>query len=663
MSIHTVGPRVKRFDEVFPQGRFASTPIDFVKIDVEGFECKVFQGAHELLSPGDLRYLAPAPRKTRGAGGMKRGAVCVLLLFLPVQAIVSRRQASNSSRPVLDPCACSCCAASQRSTGLSCVPRGDGCRLCAPGAVLQASFAALHNEVDYSRYCFAACQPLSSKEDGPCEERENSQETHLQTQLLRAPDAASAPAAAPAAAAPMSASELEHTGEVAAESLAEVALLRAQRHAREAKQSAALARYAYEKLAKSREEASEAAGQAALEDVILDARKDAGEAVKIRAGWEDAARAHAAQKAVVAAAVYKKAKLRDLQVAEAWDKQATLLLKTSRQYEEYAARQEMKEKKLKQALKKLEAETPETSALLQQGVAAPAPAPFRVEAPVLSKSLEPIPQVAQAPMAAFAPPPAVASGMVEGIAQAPAAAVAPPPASAMGPSSAAKAPSISSAAAPAPASAVEVEGSKKESKEENKEESKDEGKEEKSKEEKEKSKEEKEKSKEEKSKEDEEKSKKEGKEKSEETEAKAASTAVPVAPAPAASPSAASIASSAIFGDAKPAPLAPFGGLQDEKSRLLQELQVAEAQVDAGLKLAHEYELQAAAAKGLTARFLGISQLAMFDYQRAHAARKEAEGIRANASWYDGAEAAAAAHTLYAELPKGVIPPPLPALP
>ena len=35
------------------------------------------------------------------------------------------------------------------------------------------------------------------------------------------------------------------------------------------------------------------------QEVILDARKDAGEAVKIRAGWEDAARAHAAQKAVV----------------------------------------------------------------------------------------------------------------------------------------------------------------------------------------------------------------------------------------------------------------------------------------------------------------------------------------------------------------------------
>jgi len=523
------------------------------------------------------------------------------------------------------------------------VPRGDGCRLCAPGAVLQASFAALHNEVDYSRYCFAACHPLSSKEDAPCEERDNSQEA--QTQLLRAPKTA-APAAAPAA--PLSASELEHTGEVAAESLAEVALLRAQRHAREAKQSAALARYAYEKLAKSREEASEAAGQAALEDVILDARKDAGEAVKIRAGWEDAARAHAAQKAVVAAAVYKKAKLRDLQVAEAWEKQATLLLKTSRQYEEYAARQEMKEKKLKQALKKLEAKEAEPTSLLE-GVAAPAPAPFRVEEPVLSKSLEPIPQVAQAPMAAFAPPPATASGMVEGIAQAPVAAAAPPPASATGPSgmsdatgSHAKAePSITSAAAPAPASAVEVEGSKLESKEEGKEEkSKEEGKKESKKESKKETKEDKSKEGKEKSKE--EKSKKDGKEKSEEkreSEAKAASAAVPVAPAPAASPSAASIASSAIFGNAAKTPLVPFGGPQDEKSRLLQELQVAEAQVDAGLKLAHEYELQ------------------------AHAARKEAEGIRANASWYDGAEAAAAAHTLYAELPKGVIPPPLPALP
>lgn len=71
-----------------------------------------------------------------------------------------------------------------------------------------------------------------------------------------------------------------------AESVAELALLRAQRHAREARESAALARYAYEKLAKSRDVAVETAGDAALEDVIKDARQDATEAVKILRGSE-----------------------------------------------------------------------------------------------------------------------------------------------------------------------------------------------------------------------------------------------------------------------------------------------------------------------------------------------------------------------------------------
>lgn len=71
-----------------------------------------------------------------------------------------------------------------------------------------------------------------------------------------------------------------------AESVAELALLRAQRHAREAQESAALAKYAYEKLAKSRDVAVETAGDAALEDVIKDARQDASDAVKILRGSE-----------------------------------------------------------------------------------------------------------------------------------------------------------------------------------------------------------------------------------------------------------------------------------------------------------------------------------------------------------------------------------------
>jgi len=506
-----------------------------------------------------------------------------------------------------------------------------------------------------------------------------------------------APAAAPASA---DLSEVKHTGEVAAESLAEVALMQAKRHAREAKQSAALARFAYEKLAKSRETAAEAAGQAVLEDVIIDARKDAGEAVKIRAGWEDEARAHAAQKAVAAAAVYKKAKLRDLQVAEAWEHQATLLLKTSRQYEEYASRQEMKEKKIKAALKKLtekeEKEEKEIPALVQEATRwtgfAPAPAFAAWQG------------VAQAPVAAVAPPPASAGGALTigevspPMAQAPVAAVAPSPtsaemaskelqpvpkvadamhathataaASAVDAKDAAAAkdakdvkvvPLASSPAAAPTASAVEKteekakekseETAKKESKKETEEKTKSEetAKKESKKETEEKTKSEetakKESKKESEGKEKSEETAKkeskkesEGKEKSEETAKKEskkdteegvkAKTTKPVAP-PAPAPSVAT----AIFGGE------PLTSPKDEKARLLQDLQTVQAQVDAGLELAHKYELQ------------------------AFAARKEAQGIRANASWYDGAEEAAAAHTLYAELPKGVIPPPLPALP
>ncbi|CAJ1393164.1 unnamed protein product [Effrenium voratum] len=270
------------------------------------------------------------PHAMQRAAGM---ALLLLALFQGGEALLRTQQAANASRPLPSACSCDCCLASTSG----CAPRGD-CRLCAPGA-LQESFAALENEVDYSRFCHAACQPLSSEQGEPCSER--SQEASL-VGLAASPAAApaSAPASAPSAA-------QQGQGEAAAASLAEVALLRAQRHAREAKQSAALARYAYEKLAKSRQMAAEAAGQAALEDVILDARKDAKEATEIRAGWEDQMRAQASQKAVVAAAVYKKAKLRNLAVAEAWDKHATDLTKTSRQYEEYAMRQEIQEKKLK----------------------------------------------------------------------------------------------------------------------------------------------------------------------------------------------------------------------------------------------------------------------------------------------------------------------------
>ena len=113
------------------------------------------------------------------------------------RASAEPRQASNSSR--IDACSCSCCVAQPRA----CVP-GAACRLCAPGA-LSAAFAALQDEVDYSRFCFSYCQPGQGKACRPRGPRKPS----ATTALLAAPSEE-------------------------AEALAEAALLKAQRHAREA---------------------------------------------------------------------------------------------------------------------------------------------------------------------------------------------------------------------------------------------------------------------------------------------------------------------------------------------------------------------------------------------------------------------------------------------
>eukprot|EP00439_Symbiodinium_sp_Y106_P033588 s791_g4.t1 len=174
-----------------------------------------------------------------------------------------------------------------------------------------------------------------------------------------APSPAAAPAAAPAS--PLAAMI---DGQAAAESLAEAAMLRAARHAREAKHSAAVARRAYEQLAAARQKAAEAAGQKVLEDAIIDTRKDAAVAAKMRQGWEDQQRTIAAQRGVVAAAAYKKAKLQALAVADAWDQHAGDLSKAGRQYEGFAVREQLQEKKLKEQLQK-EGDNPEVLKAMQ----------------------------------------------------------------------------------------------------------------------------------------------------------------------------------------------------------------------------------------------------------------------------------------------------------
>lgn len=303
---------------------------------------------------------------------MSPSRLCLLLLPLLTQAYLragsgSGLKAQQKVGRAAEACTCECCLSEEAKSfhsKLTCVPRGGaasslltetgdgGCQtLCLKpdeGKIAEF-FADSGREVDYSRFCMAACQPMGSSKDLLCADKEEAA-APLVALAASAPAAAAAsgPASSPAAAEEDAAGNSQE--EQVAEQLAEAAVLQAANRATQAKQAAALSKYAYEKLAHSRNEAAEAAGQAALEEVIIDARKDAGEATQIRLGWEEQSKAHAAQKALVAAAIYKNAKVKSLTIADAWEQSAADLLKVGKQYEEYSTRQQMGEREIKKQL-------------------------------------------------------------------------------------------------------------------------------------------------------------------------------------------------------------------------------------------------------------------------------------------------------------------------
>mmetsp|Transcript_89197 Transcript_89197/g.158106 ORF Transcript_89197/g.158106 Transcript_89197/m.158106 type:complete len:381 (+) Transcript_89197:30-1172(+) len=292
---------------------------------------------------------------------------CLLLLLLPtearlrtsVQAAVSLNATAGQRLKAaqVSTCTCDCCLlekAKSEGSKLSCVPRGGpqaphthagdgGCEaLCSrPEDLSLAELESFGKEMDYTMFCNAACRPMGVSTDMLCATLEEAEASAKS--LSVASESAETASGKPS-------EKKVPDGEEIAENLAEVAMLRAERRAREAKQAAALSHYAYEKLKISREKAADAAGQAALEEVIIDTRKDSNEAAKIRTGWEDGARDHAMQKALVAAAPYKTAKLQTLRVAEAWDKSAADYASTGKQYEAYAMRKQLQEKALKKSL-------------------------------------------------------------------------------------------------------------------------------------------------------------------------------------------------------------------------------------------------------------------------------------------------------------------------
>jgi hypothetical protein len=224
---------------------------------------------------------------------------------------------------------------------LSCVPRagaiagmnsaGDGgCDItCSkPAGPLGDSFAALTSEIDYSRFCSAACRPIGSTRNMLCATMKDATEYAMmqlrQTQTDEPEE-----------------TNTEEDQDYAAGSqtaimLAKGALLRAELHAKEAQESAALSKLAYEKLVESRKVAADAAGQAALEKAIAEVKEDSASAAALRAGWEEKARDVAVHKALGAATVYKMAKDKAMRTADDWEKNAEELTKVTKKYEDYA---------------------------------------------------------------------------------------------------------------------------------------------------------------------------------------------------------------------------------------------------------------------------------------------------------------------------------------
>jgi len=280
------------------------------------------------------------------------------LLLLPLAVAVqeghlraaSSRTALNATRSVAS-CTCDCCLAQRAKVAdnrdLSCVPRGGpaaavteygsgGCEaLCAkPAGPLGDSFAALGSEVDYSRFCMAACRPIGPEVNTLCGTLDEA--TQAVTQLGLTSSSESEKGEPLTAAEKARKLEFEAQGSEAALHLAKGAMMRAEQRAREAKQAAALAKFAYEKMDKSRDLASEAAGQAALDNVIVEARMDSAKVAAIRAGWERTQQETAQRKAIAAAAPYKTAKLNTLRVADAWDKSAGDFEMLARRFEAQA---------------------------------------------------------------------------------------------------------------------------------------------------------------------------------------------------------------------------------------------------------------------------------------------------------------------------------------
>mmetsp|Transcript_28128 Transcript_28128/g.86283 ORF Transcript_28128/g.86283 Transcript_28128/m.86283 type:complete len:256 (+) Transcript_28128:6-773(+) len=126
-------------------------------------------------------------------------------------------------------------------------------------------------------------------------------------------------------------------GAAAALVLAKGEMEKARSQAQAAGQAARLARQSYEYIEASARAMAKAAAEQTLDEVRKAASEQAEEALKIRQRYEESAKENATEAALKAAKVYRKAKLRDMGIAQIWARRARQFDVAAREREDVAA--------------------------------------------------------------------------------------------------------------------------------------------------------------------------------------------------------------------------------------------------------------------------------------------------------------------------------------
>lgn len=235
-------------------------------------------------------------------------------------------------------CSCDCCMAikgEQASRGPVgghiCSPRAiaskgssDGgcqpvCRSTEDGSA--SAFQAKSDQVDYARYCLAACSPADDEVDVLC--MANSVISGNISASGR-PELAAAAVESHVAEGGSEASSEEQDPPVnaAALILAKGEMMAAKKHAEAAGAGARAAREAYEAIVASADSMGTAAAKATVDAMRKEAGKQAKRALQVRQNWEDGVKKSAFKAAIGAAITYRDAKARDMLLAGAWSERA-----------------------------------------------------------------------------------------------------------------------------------------------------------------------------------------------------------------------------------------------------------------------------------------------------------------------------------------------------